>query len=163
MAPFARTASVSLAWVPARLRFTVARDLAPLGYEVTVFDGEARSGSFIRAARFRKFRLPESVIDEETGYIPGSGREFQGGQRIDSMKSLLDQKFDAVFVGLWRTALGSICKFSREEAKANIHRNRLALQRVLPAISTKIGKARHRIGWRQYGHGLPLIAPSRRR
>ena len=47
---------------------TVARDLAPLGYEVTVFDGEAKAGGFMRT-QIPRFRLPESVIDEETGYI----------------------------------------------------------------------------------------------
>jgi NADPH-dependent glutamate synthase beta subunit-like oxidoreductase len=37
---------------------TVARDLAPLGYEVTVFDGEAKAGGFIRT-QIPRFRLPE--------------------------------------------------------------------------------------------------------
>ncbi|MEO8858088.1 MAG: NAD(P)-binding protein, partial [Burkholderiaceae bacterium] len=47
---------------------TVARDLLPLGYEVTLFDGEAQAGGFIRT-QIPRFRLPESIIDEETGYI----------------------------------------------------------------------------------------------
>ena len=47
---------------------TVARDLAPLGYHVTVFDGEAKAGGFIRT-QIPRFRLPESVIDEEMGYV----------------------------------------------------------------------------------------------
>src|SRR5829696_3573776 len=51
---------------------TVARDLAPLGYEVHVFDGEARGGGFIRS-QIPRFRLPESVIDEEIGYITDRG------------------------------------------------------------------------------------------
>src|SRR5258705_2849282 len=46
---------------------TVARDLAPLGYEVTVFDTEAKAGGFIRPQNPR-FRLPESVIDDQTCY-----------------------------------------------------------------------------------------------
>jgi hypothetical protein len=54
---------------------TVARDLAPLGYEVTVFDGEAKAGGFMRT-QIPRFRLPESVIDEETGYILDLGVEF---------------------------------------------------------------------------------------
>ena len=45
---------------------TVARDLAPLGYEIHVFDGEAKAGGFIRQ-QIPRFRLPEEVIDEETG------------------------------------------------------------------------------------------------
>ena len=77
---------------------TVARDLAPLGYDVTVFDGEAKAGGFMWT-QIPRFRLPESVIDEETGYILDMGVGFQSGQRIDSMKELLAQGYDAVFVG----------------------------------------------------------------
>ena len=77
---------------------TVARDLAPLGYEVTVFDGEAKAGGFIRT-QIPRFRLPESVIDEETGYILDLGVVFSSGQRIESMQALMAQGFDAVFVG----------------------------------------------------------------
>ncbi len=77
---------------------TVARDLAPLGYEVTVFDGEAKAGGFIRT-QIPRFRLPESVIDEETGYILDLGVRFRGGERIASMQKLLAEDYDAVFVG----------------------------------------------------------------
>ena len=49
---------------------TVARDLAPLGYEITIFDAEARGGGMIRT-QIPRFRLPEEVIDEEVGYIVG--------------------------------------------------------------------------------------------
>jgi NADPH-dependent glutamate synthase beta subunit-like oxidoreductase len=77
---------------------TVARDLAPLGYEVTVFDGEAKAGGFIRS-QIPRFRLPESVIDEETGYILDLGVDFRSGQRIESMRKLLTQGYDALFVG----------------------------------------------------------------
>src|SRR3954466_14605710 len=77
---------------------TVARDLAPWGYDVTVFDGEAKAGGFIRS-QIPHFRLPESVIDEETGYILDMGVRFESGRRIDSMNRLLEQGYDAVFVG----------------------------------------------------------------
>src|SRR6202521_251301 len=56
---------------------TVARDLAPLGYEIVVFDGDARAGGMIRS-QIPKFRLPESVIDEEVGYIVDLGIDFRG-------------------------------------------------------------------------------------
>ena len=72
--------------------------LAPLGYDVTVYDGEAKAGGFIRS-QIPRFRLPESVIDEETGYILDLGVTFKSGQRIDSMKALLAENYDAVFVG----------------------------------------------------------------
>jgi len=77
---------------------TVARDLAPLGYHVTVFDQDPKAGGMIRT-QIPRFRLPEEVIDEETGYVLGLGVEFRGGVRIDSLKSLLSEKFDAIFVG----------------------------------------------------------------
>ena len=63
---------------------TVARDLAPLGYEVIVFDQDPQAGGMIRT-QIPRFRLPEEVIDEETGYVLGLGVEFRAGVRIDSM------------------------------------------------------------------------------
>src|SRR5690606_26930561 len=61
---------------------TVARDLAPLGYRCTVFDQDARAGGMMRS-QIPKFRLPDAVIDEETGYILDLGIAFEGGRRID--------------------------------------------------------------------------------
>jgi formate dehydrogenase (NADP+) beta subunit len=77
---------------------TVARDLAPLGYQVTVFDQDPKAGGMIRT-QIPRFRLPEEVIDEEVGYALGTGVEFRGGARIDSMKKLKAEGFDAIFVG----------------------------------------------------------------
>jgi formate dehydrogenase (NADP+) beta subunit len=77
---------------------TVARDLAPLGYHVTLFDQDPKPGGMIRT-QIPRFRLPEEVIDEETGYVLDLGVEFRGGVRIDSMKALLAENFDAIFVG----------------------------------------------------------------
>jgi NADPH-dependent glutamate synthase beta subunit-like oxidoreductase/ferredoxin len=99
---------------------TVARDLAPLGYEVTVFDGEAKPGGFIRS-QIPRFRLPEEVIDEETGYILDLGVQFKGGQRIDSMKALLGQGYDAVFVGCGAPRGRDLEVPGRQEAAADIH------------------------------------------
>jgi NADPH-dependent glutamate synthase beta subunit-like oxidoreductase len=99
---------------------TVARDLAPLGYEVTVFDGDARAGGFIRT-QIPRFRLPESVIDEETGYILDLGVEFRGGQRIESMRALLAQDWDAIFVGCGAPRGRDLDLPGRVEAAAAIH------------------------------------------
>jgi len=76
----------------------VARDLAPLGYHCTVFDSDPKAGGMMRT-QIPKFRLPDSVIDEETDYILNLGIEFKGGQRIDSLKKLLTEDYDAIFVG----------------------------------------------------------------
>lgn len=98
---------------------TVARDLAPLGYDVTVYDGEAKAGGFIRS-QIPRFRLPESVIDEETGYILDLGVHFKSGQRIDSMKDLLAQGYDAVFVGSGAPRGRDLDLPGRREIKDNI-------------------------------------------
>ncbi len=99
---------------------TVARDLAPLGYEVTVFDGEAKPGGFIRT-QIPRFRLPEQVIDEETGYVLDLGVKFQAGQRIDSMNALLAQGYDAIFVGCGAPRGRDLEIPGRQEAAAQIH------------------------------------------
>nr|WP_219339708.1 FAD-dependent oxidoreductase [Luteimonas salinisoli] len=99
---------------------TLARDLAPLGYHVTVFDADPKAGGFMRT-QVPRFRLPESVIDEETGYILDLGVEFVGGRRIDSMKDLLAQGYDAVFVGSGAPRGRDLDLPGRREADAQIH------------------------------------------
>jgi formate dehydrogenase (NADP+) beta subunit len=99
---------------------TVARDLMPLGYEVVLYDAEARGGGMIRS-QIPKFRLPESVIDEEVDYILDLGVETRFGQRIDSLKALLDQNYDAVFVGTGAPRGRDLDIPGRKEAAANIH------------------------------------------
>jgi len=99
---------------------TVARDLAPLGYHVTVFEADAKAGGFMRT-QVPRFRLPEEVIDEETGYILDLGVEFVGGKRIDSMKSMLAEKYDAVFVGCGAPRGRDLDLPGRAETKANVH------------------------------------------
>ena len=99
---------------------TVARDLAPLGYHVTVFEADAKGGGFMRT-QVPRFRLPEEVIDEEVGYILDLGVELRGNTRIDSMKDLLAQKFDAVFVGSGAPRGRDLEIPGRREAAANIH------------------------------------------
>ena len=118
---------------------TVARDLAPLGYTCTVFDGDPKAGGMIRT-QIPKFRLPDSVIDEETGYILGLGVEFRGGTRIDSMKGLLAQDFDAIFVGSGAPRGRDLDIPGRNEAAANIHIGIDWLSSVSFGHVTKIGK-----------------------
>ncbi|MCE4538845.1 FAD-dependent oxidoreductase [Pelomonas sp. P7] len=98
----------------------VARDLALEGYAVTVFDGEARPGGFIRT-QIPRFRLPERVIDEECGYILGLGVEWRAGQRVESMKELLAEGWDAVFVGCGAPRGRDLALPGRQEAAAQIH------------------------------------------
>ena len=99
---------------------TVARDLAPLGYSITVFDGESKAGGFMRS-QIPRFRLPESVIDEETGYILNMGVDFTSGQRVESLKSLMGQGYDAIFVGSGAPRGRELDVPGRKEAAAHIH------------------------------------------
>jgi formate dehydrogenase beta subunit len=99
---------------------TVARDLAPLGYDITLFDGDAKAGGMIRS-QIPRFRLPEEVIDEEVGYITGLGMTLRLGQRIDSLKALMSEGYDAIFVGTGAPRGRDLDLPGRQEAAANIH------------------------------------------
>jgi formate dehydrogenase (NADP+) beta subunit len=78
---------------------TVANDLLPLGYEVTIFEQYAVPGGLMRT-NIPAFRLPANVLDEEIGYIVDMGADLRLNSPIKSMQKLLDaEEFDAVFVG----------------------------------------------------------------
>jgi formate dehydrogenase beta subunit len=78
---------------------TVANDLAPLGYEVTILEKLPRPGGLMRI-NIPAFRLPENVLDEEISYIVDMGVEVRYNSPVDSLGALLESKeFDAVFVG----------------------------------------------------------------
>ena len=77
---------------------TVANDLRPLGYEVTIFEALDTTGGLMRT-NIPSFRLPPEVLDEEIGYILDMGVDLKLNHRIDSMQGLLDDGYDAVFVG----------------------------------------------------------------
>jgi formate dehydrogenase beta subunit len=118
---------------------TVARDLAPLGYDCVVFDGDPKAGGMMRT-QIPKFRLPDSVIDEETGYILDLGVEFRGGQRVDSMKALLNDNFDAIFVGSGAPRGRDLDIPGRAEAAKNIHIGIDWLSSIAFGHIDKIGK-----------------------
>lgn len=78
---------------------TVANDLMPMGYEVTIFEAFDRPGGLMRT-NIPSFRLPAQVLDEEIAMIVDMGVDLRLGARVDSLKALLDSgEFDAVFVG----------------------------------------------------------------
>ncbi|MEO6801254.1 MAG: FAD-dependent oxidoreductase [Rhodanobacter sp.] len=118
---------------------TVARDLAPLGYHVTVFEADAKGGGFMRT-QVPRFRLPEAVINEEVGYILDLGVEFVGNREIDSMKSLLAENFDAIFVGCGAPRGRDLHVPGREEAAARIHLGIEWLASVYFEHVKKVGK-----------------------
>ncbi|MBS1716819.1 MAG: FAD-dependent oxidoreductase [Armatimonadetes bacterium] len=78
---------------------TVANDLMPLGYDVTIYEKGPRPGGLMRI-NIPAFRLPEEVLDEEIGYIVDMGVTMKYDTPVNSLKELLDTKeYDAVFVG----------------------------------------------------------------
>ena len=77
---------------------TVARDLAPLGYELHLYDNFDKGGGMMRS-QIPAFRLPNSVLDEEVGYILQMGIHTHFNTYVESMKDLLSKGYDAIFVG----------------------------------------------------------------
>jgi formate dehydrogenase beta subunit len=77
---------------------TVANDLLPLGYAVTVFEQHRAAGGLMRT-NIPAFRLPAEVLDEETQVILDMGAEVRYGTPVASLRALLQEGFDAVFVG----------------------------------------------------------------
>lgn len=99
---------------------TVARDLAPLGYAVTVFDRDRKSAGMIRS-QIPRFRLPEEIIDEEVGYIEDLGVEIIQDTEVHSMRDVLGGDFDAVFVGTGAPRGKDISIPGRVEVSKHVH------------------------------------------
>ncbi len=77
---------------------TVANDLCPLGYDVTIFEALDTTGGLMRT-NIPQFRLPPEVLDEEIGYILDMGVDLRLNHPIDSFKALHAEGYDAIFVG----------------------------------------------------------------
>jgi formate dehydrogenase (NADP+) beta subunit len=118
---------------------TVARDLAPLGYRCVVFDGDPQAGGMMRT-QIPKFRLPDAVLDEECGYILDLGIEFRARTRIDSLRDLLNDGWDAIFVGSGAPRGRDLDIPGRREAASNIHIGIDWLSSVSFGHINKIGK-----------------------
>lgn len=100
---------------------TVARDLAPLGYEIHLFDEQIKGGGFMRS-QIPSFRLPERVLDEEVDYILRLGIHTHFKHYVDSLKGVLDQDYDAVFVGTGAPRGRDLPDLpGRQDGDANIH------------------------------------------
>ena len=99
---------------------TVARDLALLGYQCTLFERDPRAGGLMRT-NIPSFRLPEEVLNEEVDQVLNLGIKTEFNSEIKSMKKLLDKDFDAIFVGTGAPKGRDIRIEGREEANNNIH------------------------------------------
>ena len=118
---------------------TVARDLIPLGYEVVVFDRDSRGGGMMRS-QIPAFRLPESVLNEEVDRILNFGAETHFNYDVTSLKKVLDENFDAVFVGTGAPKGRDIDIPGRLEVQDNFHIGIDWLMSVAFEHTSKIGK-----------------------
>lgn len=76
---------------------TVANDLLPYGYSITLFEKESRAGGAM-FTQVPRFRLPTSVLDEEVNRVLQRGVQCFFNHEVKNLKELADN-FDAVFVG----------------------------------------------------------------
>jgi NADPH-dependent glutamate synthase beta subunit-like oxidoreductase/ferredoxin len=118
---------------------TVARDLSVLGYQVTVFDSGSSLGGMVRS-QIPKFRLPDSVIDEECAYITNLGVETRLNHWVGSLRDLLAQNWDSVFVGTGAPRGRDADIPGRQEAAAHIHIGIDWLSNVAFGHTSKISK-----------------------
>lgn len=119
---------------------TVARDLAPLGYELHLYDEQKRGGGFMRS-QIPAFRLPETVLEEEVDYILDLGIHTHFNTYVDSLKGVLEKEYDAVFVGTGAPRGRDLPDLlGRQEGSANIHIGINWLGSVAFEHTDKIGK-----------------------
>jgi NADPH-dependent glutamate synthase beta subunit-like oxidoreductase/ferredoxin len=119
---------------------TVANDLLPLGYQVTIFEQHAEPGGLMRT-NIPAFRLPQRVLDEEIGMILAMGVDLRLATPVHSLRALLDSgEFDAVFVGSGAPRGKDLVVPGREEAAANIHIGISWLESVAFGHCTAIGE-----------------------
>ena len=118
---------------------TVARDLLPFGYTCVIYDSDPFAGGMMRT-QIPKFRLPERVLDEECGYILGLEPETRFGQKVESLKAVLAEGYDAVFVGCGAPRGRDLDIPGRKEAAEHIHIGIDWLASVSFGHTTSIGK-----------------------
>lgn len=99
---------------------TVARDLLPLGYDIDIYDENAKGGGFMRS-QIPSFRLPETVLDEEVNYILDMGAVTHFNRYVESLREVLESTYDAIFVGTGAPNGKDLDLPGRKEADANIH------------------------------------------
>jgi len=116
-----------------------ARDLAPLGYEIHLFDDQELGGGMMRS-QIPSFRLPEAVLNEEVNFILDLGIHTHFKRYVTSMREVLEQDYDAILVGTGAPRGGDLRNLpGREESRANIHIGIEWLASVAFEHTTKIG------------------------
>ena len=118
---------------------SVARDLAPLGYEIHIYDNQSKGGGMMRT-QIPSFRLPAHVLNQEVDQILNLGIITHFNQFVTSLKSILEQNYDAVFVGTGAPKGKDLVLPGREEGKENIFIGIEWLASVAFEHTDKIGK-----------------------
>ncbi len=118
---------------------TVARDLAPLGYQIDLYDDQPLGGGFMRS-QIPIFRLPPEVLDEEVNFILNMGIKQHFQTYVSSLKSILEQGYHAVFVGTGAPRGSDLDIPGREACGASIHVGIDWLASVAFEHVAKIGK-----------------------
>lgn len=118
---------------------TVARDLQPLGYTSVLFEKDPQGGGLMRT-NIPSFRLPTAVLDEEVERVLDMGVETRFGAAVTSLRSVLAEGFDAVFIGTGAPRGKDVNLPGREEAAANIHIGTDFLKSVAFKHIEKIGR-----------------------
>ncbi|MGE0767252.1 MAG: FAD-dependent oxidoreductase [Hyphomicrobiaceae bacterium] len=117
----------------------VARDLMPLGYHCVLYEKDPKGGGLMRT-NIPSFRLPAEVLDEEVELITNFGVETRFGYEVTSLKAIVDEGYDAVFVGTGAPRGKDLDVPGRAEASANIHIGIDFLTSVAFGHVDKIGK-----------------------
>ena len=117
----------------------VARDLLPLGYTCVIYDNDSKGGGMMRS-QIPRFRLPDSVLNEEVDMILELGAETRFGQWVTSLKGIIDEGYDAIFVGTGAPRGREVDIPGRQEAAKNIHIGIDWLSSVSFGHTDKIGK-----------------------
>lgn len=118
---------------------TVARDLAPLGYILELYDDQSKGGGFMRS-QIPSFRLPEEVLDQEVNFVLDLGVSTHFNHHVDSLQSVLDKDYDAIFVGTGAPKGRDLVIPGREEGEANISIGINWLESVAFGHIEKIGR-----------------------
>jgi NADPH-dependent glutamate synthase beta subunit-like oxidoreductase len=99
---------------------TVARDLAPLGYQLDLYDSQPAGGGFMRS-QIPSFRLPPEVLDEEVDYVLDMGIQSHFDTYVESLKSIIDKGYDAIFVGTGAPRGSDLDLPGRQACEKQIH------------------------------------------
>lgn len=119
---------------------TVARDLAPLGYEIHLYDDQEFGGGMMRS-QIPSFRLPDEVLSEEVNFILNLGIHTHFKTYVSSLKEILSKGYDAIFVGTGAPKGKDLPDLpGRWDAKENIHIGIQWLANVAFEHTAKIGK-----------------------